>query len=86
MITWQKIYNWIVSDKEEKVELYRKGDMNTVIHDITYKMNEKRLLEPYQNYPKFKSCFGDYTIYLLVFRYKNINGFDIDIIQTNIGT
>ena len=34
--------NWIVSDKVEKVELDCKGDMNTIIHDITYKINDKR--------------------------------------------
>ena len=27
--------NWIVSDKEEKVQLDRKGNMNTIIHDAT---------------------------------------------------
>ena len=27
---------WIHSDKEEKVELDRKGDMNVIKHDITY--------------------------------------------------
>ena len=29
------VSNWIVSDKEEKVELDRKGDMDTIIHDMT---------------------------------------------------
>ena len=28
--------NWIVVDKEEKVELNCKGDMNTIINDIKY--------------------------------------------------
>ena len=26
---------------KKKVELHRKGDMNKIIHDITYKINEK---------------------------------------------
>ena len=34
--------NWMVSDKGEKVELDRKVHMNTIIHDIKLKMNEKR--------------------------------------------
>ena len=34
--------NWIVHDEEEKVELDCKVDMNTIIHDITYEMNDKR--------------------------------------------
>ena len=34
--------NWIVSDNKEEVELDCKGDMNTVIHDITDEMNGER--------------------------------------------
>ena len=39
-----KHYDWIVSDKEEKVVLDSKGDMNTIIHQITFEMNDKRYL------------------------------------------
>ena len=28
--------------KKKKLELDRKGDMNTIIHDITYEMHDKR--------------------------------------------
>ena len=34
--------NWIIHDEEEKLELYCKVDMNTIIHNITYEMNDKR--------------------------------------------
>ena len=33
--------NWIVSDKEEKEYFDWNGDMNTMIHDIMYRMNDK---------------------------------------------
>ena len=38
------LFNWVVINKEKKVELDRKCDMNIIIHDITYKMNVKREL------------------------------------------
>ena len=34
--------NWIFRNEEEKVELDCKVNMNTIIHDITYEMNDKR--------------------------------------------
>ena len=34
------VYNWIVSDNEEKVEFDRKVEMNTIIHDITHITND----------------------------------------------
>ena len=33
--------NWIVSDKDEKVELDCKGDMNIIMHDVTCEMTTK---------------------------------------------
>ena len=36
--------NWIVHDEEEKVELDSQVDMNTIIHDITFEMNDKKII------------------------------------------
>ena len=35
------VSDWIFGAKEKISELDHKGDMNTIIHDITYKMNKK---------------------------------------------
>ena len=34
--------NWIICDEEENIKLDCKVDMNTIIHDITYEIHEKR--------------------------------------------
>ena len=72
--------NLIVRDEDEKVELYCKGEMKTILHHMTYKINVQRYLEQYQNYHKFKTHFGAYTIIFLLLKYKNLIFFDIKII------
>ena len=61
--------NWIVSDKEEKEYFDWNGDMNTMIHDIMYRMNDKYIWNNIKSTKTFKTWFNAYKKDLPVFKY-----------------
>ena len=71
---------------KKKVELDCKGDMNTDIHDITYIMYGTYIIVTMSKVSQIITMLQFLYNAMLVFKYRMIYNFDIDIIQTHIGT
>ena len=64
--------------KKINVYLDRKGNMNTVIHDIAYEANHNLYIcNTIKTYHKFKTCSCAYTKSLSLFKCKMITNLDL---------